>query len=322
MRISTIWQLGLALAGLADFGFVPLFSMTPGNADPFRCSSSELTASIPESEFDMTTVKQVEGRHNIVRNLWVVGTCALLGAAFGFIAFFVVLSSHEALGIIQIGHTLKLSTVAPGNFIEDPNAVVERLKSKAFAKAIGERLHDQRLDVMLPATQYGGKGGVRPRLLRDGTQVEVRLNADTDGEAVTALEALFAQLIEEHKKVTALSFEVIRKREKQLQDEIDRALELDKFIDNQLRTRQVTSENIAEFSFLMTARGQSSRLGGVLYELKLADLPPIAQETRVVSDPAIGRPILSTPWLTALLGLIAGAALGLALLQIRRIISS
>src|ERR1035437_9585054 len=158
----------------------------------------------------MTTANRAEAGRKLIPNLWIVGTSAVLGAAFGFVAFFAVLSVHEALGIVQIGRvpnalnsnasTVNSNGSTVGILIEDPNVLVERLRSKSFARVISERLHDQRLEMNLPATQYGGKGAVRSRLLRDSAQVEVRIQAGTDNEAIEVLRAIFAELTEEHKK--------------------------------------------------------------------------------------------------------------------------
>jgi hypothetical protein len=284
-----------------------------------------------------TTAAWAKAGRRLVPNLWIVGASGLLGAVFGFVAFFAVLNADEAIGIIQVGRVPNfvgsnasapgnLNASGTGNLIEDPNALIERLKSRDFARTIGEQLHDHGLDLVLPATQYGGKGGIRARLLRDGTQIEVRLQAGTDKKAIEILDVVFARLIEEHQKSTKTFLDMFGKLEEQLQEQVDRASQFQQLVDSQILARKITNENFTEFSFLMAARDQSSRNLQASYaqlsQLKLWALPPLLQETRVITNPAIGQPILSTPWHTAMLGLIAGIAFGLALVMMWRVVSS
>src|SRR3981081_4005507 len=119
----------------------------------------------------MTDLLQTDlKRISIKRIITMLLMAVILGSVAGFAASELMRANSQGIAIVSIGRQDLTS------FIEEPLAVVERIKSIGFAAAASRRAGISELSTLLPARQYGGSGALNARSMRDQSLIEIRID--------------------------------------------------------------------------------------------------------------------------------------------------
>jgi hypothetical protein len=116
---------------------------------------------------------------------------AIFGSAIAFVALSQFLSTNQATSIVSIGRYDQ-------TYIEEPQAVIERIKAPNFAAAVSARTGIPELSTLLPAAQYGGSGALNARSLRDPNLIEIRINLVQPEWTQKAINAVVDELLADH----------------------------------------------------------------------------------------------------------------------------
>lgn len=139
----------------------------------------------------------------------------LIGAAVGWIGYF-KLSKTRAIFILNVGE-ISLTN----SFVEDPEALIERMKSPTFAAAVSERAKLPELATLLPSSQYGGRGQLTARALKpvspgSPSLIEVTILSPSSQDAEAAATAVSQEILEDHAKRLAPFLEEMKRRATEL----------------------------------------------------------------------------------------------------------
>lgn len=243
--------------------------------------------------------------------------CTLAGFVLGGSGFAVLFRGTQAEGILSVGYTPDGGGRIP---LEQPMSLVTRMTTHGFATQVAKNVHDPALASSLMAAQYGGKGAMRVRILRDGYQVEVTVrNADRQ-KALDATQAVLDEVVAEHTVLSNRIVEIDDRTKSRYSQLINNALQVDNALATQTTDIAGSADKANLYSMLLAARSQSNSqiLGatGALHALETNRPEP----TTIVSAPAVLKPMLSMPLQAAVLGALAGFAVGFVLLQMRKMI--
>jgi|GEM_PF-4330124 len=148
----------------------------------------------------------------------------LIGAAVGWIGYS-KFSKTKAVFILNVGEV-----TLTNSFVEDPEALIERMKSPTFAAAVSERAKLPELATLLPSSQYGGRGQLTVRALRpvspgSPSLIEVTISSSSGQDAEAAATAVSKQILEDHAKRLAPFVQEMKRRASELRDPANSAPE-------------------------------------------------------------------------------------------------
>lgn len=262
----------------------------------------------------MTDSLQVEAstvsmKTRIVSSL--LGT--VVGAVIGLVAWN-VLFEVSATAVLSIG---RFDSNLSSSWIEEPQAVIERIKSPGFASAVALRAGVPDLAMQLPARQYGGSGALNVRSLRDLNLLEIRIAADSPEVARKAINAVTDEIIADHSAkmdpfiqgieadigtLNALKSETI-KSDQALSKRIGSADQSDDKNQDSLSLLATRSSTERGLAALMTSAGHLRLLAANLRKSKL------------VTVPSVVSPKTSSLYRTMAAGALAGLLCGLLVTQ-------
>jgi hypothetical protein len=140
----------------------------------------------------MTDISQADLRPISVKKITIMLLAtAIFGSVGALAASNLLFATSQAISIVSIGRYEQ-------TFVEEPQAVIERIKSPAFAVAASARAGVSELSTLLPASQYGGSGALSARSLRDPNLIEIRVNLVQPEWAEKAINAVVDELIADH----------------------------------------------------------------------------------------------------------------------------
>jgi hypothetical protein len=148
----------------------------------------------------MTDLQQADSKRSSVKATTItLLTGAVAGSIIGLTAWSLLLTGSQAIAIVSIGRF----DLSPFSLIEEPQSVIERIKSSNFVAAVSARAGIPELSTLLPAKQYGASGALSARSLRDPNLIEIRINLPQPELALKATTAAVDQLIADHDARTA-----------------------------------------------------------------------------------------------------------------------
>jgi hypothetical protein len=233
---------------------------------------------------------------------------SILGSLVAIAAWALVLPTSQAIAIVSIGRE---DQNAP---IEEPQAVIERIKSPDFAAAASTRAGISELSQLLLAVQYGGDGALSARNLRDPNLIEIRINLPQRELAQKGMNAVVDELIANHA-------EKIASRIKDIQSTLvvldRRESELIKSSDTITKNIGSNGETSQDNTGLLNARAftETGLISVVKNEIDLRSLLSFIRATRVIMTPTVLTPRTSSLYRVVAAGALAGLLVGLLALQ-------
>jgi hypothetical protein len=249
----------------------------------------------------------------------------IAGSIFGSVVWFLLFTNSQGFALVSIGRFDNTSPrpdqPSQANWIEEPQVVVERMKSQNFARSVAERTLLPDIATLLPAKQYGGSGALNVRSLRDPNLLEIKVNIKNPDTARAAIEAVVEELVSEHvKKVEPLLREVTLK----LQSFNDLAADARKSHDRLTKLFEslpLDNPNAQQFLTLLALKSVAdSNLAAV--EKTALDVATVlssqsTRNTRIIQAPAVSTPKMSSLYQTMALSAAAGLILAFLYLQTR-----
>jgi hypothetical protein len=248
----------------------------------------------------------------------------IAGALFGLAAWLLLFTNSQGFSLVSIG---RFDNTSPrpdqptqANWVEDPQVVVERMKSQGFAKSVAERAQQPELATLLPAKQYGGSGALNVRSLRDPSLLEIKISSKDPNTVRTAIEAVVAELISEH---TTRVEPLLRDAALKLQSLKDLAADARKSHDQltKLLDASPRDENAQQALTLLALKSVAdsnlATLEKATLEVETASSGRAARNTRVIQAPTISTPKISSLFQTMVLAALAGIIFAILYLQLR-----
>jgi hypothetical protein len=231
----------------------------------------------------MTDLTQASLKPRSVKKIIIV---LLVTVMLGSTAAFVVSRSanSEIVAILSIGRQDQ------STFIEEPFAVIERLKSSWFAAAASTRAGIPQLSTLLPARQYGGSGALSARSLRDLSLVEIRIDLPQPDLAQKAMTAVVDELIANHEAKIAPLIQYLQSSIPTLDRRTSEMIKASDAITNRLKGSSLEGEIDQEKAALLSARA--------LNEAGLSALVKSASDLRLVLTNIRKTQLVTTPLVT------------------------
>lgn len=237
---------------------------------------------------------------------------AILGAVAGLAATRLTAASNQSIAVISLGRQDK------DTFVEEPLALMERIKSTAFASAVAAHAAIPELSIQLPARQYGGGGAIEARSLRDPGLVEIRINLPQSESAQKAMTAVVEQLIAEHEAKAAPVIANIKSSLPMLEKGVSEMIEsrdaITKRLGNLSQDGQAEHEAIALRSALAQTEAGLSSL--VRNANDLTTLAANFRKSQIVTAPTGTTTNASAFYRIVAMGTLAGIVIGILLLQL------
>lgn len=242
----------------------------------------------------------------------------LVTAVLGFIAAFAFWSltteTSQAIAVVSIGNFGRHDQFS---LIEEPQAVIERIKSPSFVAAAAARAGISELSTLLTARQYGGNGALTARSLRDLNLIEIRINLAQPELALKAITAVVDELLADHEAKTA---PLIQNLQSTLTTLDRHASEMIKASDAITKRVSGTSQNEVigqDSTALLSALALTeSGLGAlVISESELRILISNIHRSQVIGVPTVITPKATSLYQSVAAGTLAGLLVGLLLLQ-------
>lgn len=250
----------------------------------------------------------------------------IAGALFGLAAWLLLFTNSQGFALVSIGRfdntSPRSDQPTQANWIEEPQALVERMKSQSFAESVAERAQQPGLAVLLPAKQYGGSGALNVRSLRDPNLLEIKVSGKDPDIARTAIEAVVGELIGAHKRrVEPLLHEVGLK----LQSLRDLAADarkshdqLTKLLDALPRNENENAQQVLTLLALKSvADSNLATIEKATLEVETALASQSTRNTRVIQDPTVTTPKISSLFQTMALSALGGIIFAILYLQLR-----
>jgi phosphoribosylformylglycinamidine (FGAM) synthase PurS component len=228
---------------------------------------------------------------------------AIVGSIMGIAAWTQFLASSQATAIVSIGRYDQSTS-----WIEEPQAVIERIKSAEFASAVAARAGVADLATQLPSRQYGGNGALSVRNLRDLNILEIKINAADPEFAKKAITAAVDQLLAEHSA----------KIEPLIQDLDSRLKSLEGITAATTQSNDALTKRIVNGLLALFARGASDAgLFAMVKEIgQLKMLVANIRRSRAITAPTVTTPNSASLYRIITAGAVAGFLFALLVLQI------
>ena len=259
------------------------------------------------------------------KTLFILLAGLLAGSVFGTAIWFLVFTSSQGLALVSIGRfdntSPKPDQPTQVNWIEEPQVVVERMKSQSFAKLVAERAKLPEIATLLPAKQYGGNGALSARSLRDPNLLEIKVITTNPDTARAAIEAILEELISEHTKRTepllrdtALRLQSLNNLEDEVQKSHDR---LTKILDELTPDVQNAQQSLTLLALKSVSDSNLAAIEKTTLEVETTLLSLSTRNTRVIQAGVVSTPNMASFYQTIVLSSIAGFILAFLFLQIR-----
>jgi hypothetical protein len=236
----------------------------------------------------------------------------ILGSVAGFAASeLLTRASSRGIAIVSIGRQDQTS------FIEEPLAVVERIKSAGFAAAASARAGIFELSTLLPARQYGGRGALNARTLRDLSLIEISIDAPEPELAQKAINAVLEELIANHEDKIAPLIQNLQSSLPALDRSTSEMIKARDAIAKRLGASFQNGEIDQESATLLSARALTEAgLGAMVKsasELRL--LSANIRKTQLVATPMVTTAKATSLYRIVATGMLIGLLVGLLSLQ-------
>jgi hypothetical protein len=234
----------------------------------------------------------------------------ILGSVAGFAAS-EPMANSQGIAIVSIGRQDQTS------FIEEPLAVVERIKSAGFAAAASTRSGISELSTLLPARQYGGRGALNAHTLRDLSLIEIRIDVPEPELAQKAINAVVEELIANHEEKIAPLIQNLQSTLPALDRSTSEMIKARDAIAKRLGASFQNGEIDQESAVLLSARALTEAgLGAMVKsasELRL--LSANIRKTQLVATPMVTTAKATSLYRIVATGMLVGLLVGLLSLQ-------
>jgi hypothetical protein len=246
----------------------------------------------------------------------------LIGAAVGWVGYS-KFSKTKAIFILNVGEINQTKS-----FVEDPDALIERMKSPAFAASVSERAKLPELAILLPSVQYGGKGQLTARSLRPVTLgspslIEVAISSSSSQNVEAAAVAASQQILEDHAQRLAPFLEEMKRRADKLRGQPN----FPPMNDDNVQQMSPAGADVREAQVLPSLTGYSSGRLAEIDELEsnyFASISLAAQQgkqTTLLFTPVVIKPSLAWMMAAPFGGVFVGIVFVVFALRIRREVS-
>lgn len=238
---------------------------------------------------------------------------SIFGLIVALSVWSMLLATSQAIAVVSIGRFDQ----SPYSLIEEPQSVIERIKSPNFVAVVSARAGIPELSTLLPARQYGGSGALTARSLRDPNLIEIRISLPQQELALKATSAVVDELIAGHEAKTGPLIQTLQSALTVLDG---RGSELIKASDTIAKRANGTTQNEEvdqNSSALLSARALTESGLSALVKNKndLWILLSNIRRSQVVASPTVTTPKASLLYQTVAAGTLAGLLAGLLLLQ-------
>jgi hypothetical protein len=236
----------------------------------------------------------------------------ILGSVAGFAASELMRANSQGIAVVSIGRQDQTT------FIEEPLAVVERIKSAGFATAASMRAGISELSTLLPARQYGGKGALNARTLRDLSLIEIRINVPEPELAQKAINAVVEELIANHEAKIAPLIQTLQSTlpaiDRSTSEMIKASEAITKRLGGSFQNGEIVDQESA--SLLSTRALTEAGLGALIKSAsELRILSANIRKTQLVATPMVTTAKATSLFRLVAMGMLVGLLVGLLSLQ-------
>jgi phosphoribosylformylglycinamidine (FGAM) synthase PurS component len=231
----------------------------------------------------------------------------------GIAAWTQFLASSQATAIVSIGRYDQSTS-----WIEEPQAVIERIKSAEFASAVAARAGVADLATQLPSRQYGGNGALSVRNLRDLNILEIKINAADPEVAKKAITAAVDQLLAEHSAKIEPLIQDLDSRLKSLEGITAATTQSNDALTKRIGSiSQIGDEGVNGLLALFARGASDAGLFAMVKEIgQLKMLVANIRRSRAITAPTVTTPNSASLYRIITAGAVAGFLFALLLLQI------
>ena len=237
----------------------------------------------------------------------------IFGAIIGFAAWSLQLSTSQAIAIVSIGRYDQTQY----SFIEEPQTVIERIRSPNFVAAASARAGIPELSTLLPAAQYGGSGALSARSLRDPSLVEIKVILQQPELALKAASAIVDELIADHEARTAPLIQNLQSAMAILSRHLSETSKASDAITKRASGSSQSEESGQDSIALLSARAltESGLAALIKDESDLRSLLSNVRKSQIVAVPTVTTPKAASLYRIVAAGMVVGLLVGLLLLQ-------
>jgi len=223
------------------------------------------------------------------------------------------LSTSQAIAVVSIGRYDQ----TPYSFIEEPQGVIERIRSPNFAAAASARAGIPELSTLLPAAQYGGSGALSARSLRDPSLVEIKVILQQPELALRAASAIVDELIADHEAKTAPLIQNLQSAMAVLNRHQSEMIKASDAITKRASGPSQSEESSQDSIALLSARAltESGLAALIKDESDLTSLLSNVRKSQIVAVPTVTTPKAASLYRIVAAGMVVGLLAGLLLLQ-------
>jgi hypothetical protein len=262
----------------------------------------------------MTDLQQADTKPISVRKIAITLLAgAIAGSTIGLAAWSLLLTTSQAIAVVSIGRYDQ----TPYSLIEEPQAVIERIKSPNFVAAAFARAGISEPSTLLTARQYGGSGALAARSLRDLNLIEIRINLTQPELALKATTAVVDELIADHDAKTAPLIQNLQSALTVLDGRASEMIEASDTITKHVSGSSQNEDVAQNSTALLSARAltASGLAALVKNESELRGLLSNIRRSQVIAVPTVTTPKATSLYQTVAAGSLAGLLAGLLLLQ-------
>jgi hypothetical protein len=236
---------------------------------------------------------------------------AVAGSIIGLTAWSLLLANSQATTVVSIGRYDQSS------LIEDPQAVIERIKSPNFAAAASARVGIPELSTLLPARQYGGRGALSARGSKDSNLIEIRVNLTQPDLAQKAITAIVDELVADHEARAAPLIQNLQSALTVLDKHASEMIKANDSITKRINGSSQGGEIGEDSMALLSARALTETGLGALVksEIELRMLASNVRKTQVLVAPTVTTSKPTSLYQIVAAGSLAGLLAGLLLFQ-------
>jgi hypothetical protein len=238
---------------------------------------------------------------------------SILGFAVALTAWSLLLTTSQAIAVVSIGRYDQTQY----SFIEEPQSVIERIKSPNFVAAASARVGIPELSALLPARQYGGSGALAARSLRDPNLIEIRINLTQPELALKAVTAVVDELIADHEAKAGPLIQNFQSTLTVLDKHASEMVKAGDTISRLVGGSPQSGETGQDGAALLSARALTESGFGALVRsaIELRTLTSNIRKTQIIAAPTVTTPKTTSLYQTVTAGAVAGLLAGLLLLQ-------
>jgi hypothetical protein len=263
-------------------------------------------------EADVTDLQQAGSKSSSAKAMMITLLAgAVAGSIIGLTAWSQLLANSQATTIVSIGRYDQIS------LIEDPQTVIERIKSPDFVAAASARVGIPELSMLLPARQYGGLGALSARGSKDSNLIEIRINLPQPDLAQKAITAIVDELVAGHEARTAPLVQNLQSALTTLDNHESEVIKASDLITKRLNGSSQGGEIGEDSITLLSARAltETGLAALIKSDIELRLLASNVRKTQVVVPPTVTTSKPTSLYQIVAAGALAGILVGLLLLQ-------